>query len=583
MRYNSPMPTPPAPTSDCPRCGAALAADAPDGLCPACLMQQGFGEQDPKLAATDVVEPTAFPIAELSSRFPDLDILNLVGEGGMGAVYRARQKRLDRTVALKVIRPQRRDDPGFSERFQREAKTLARLSHPHIPAVYDFGEVDGVFYLLMEYVDGENLRTAISQQAVPAERALSIVGQICDALQYAHDQGVVHRDIKPENVMLTDGGHVKIADFGLAKLTDGLQQPLTQTRHMMGTPNYMSPEQMERPQAVDHRADLYSLGVVLYEMLTGELPLGRFDPPSKKADVDRKLDDVVLRSLEKEPSKRYQRASDIKSDVENFSQRPSRHDHQFDVGWWLDIVGIGVAIGAGILIGKVITQTREPSWLFSLIPVGLFVMWYPWNLMRNIAAVVTVVVAAGCIGVAVIYTNSAWPMVGLFGIGGFLAFMYGEEEAGDEDESELESRQLVGLSDRELDFVRSLRKFGDEEAQTYVLPNIPADQLAGARNKCDLKPSERVLALIDLTMLESAEYCVLVTSSGLHCRSSVSGDGVVQHFVPHEMLAKHTIVDGGDCVHVGDDIVISKGWSDVETETLTNFLLTAQRVAGAAW
>src|SRR5205823_9198418 len=144
------------------------------------------------------------------------------------------------------------------------------------------------------------------------------VPQVCDALQYAHDQGVVHRDIKPENILLDKTGRVKIADFGLARLVgaDSTSQRLTQSREVMGTPHYMAPEQVEKPQDVDHRADIYSLGVVFYEMLTGELPLGRFAAPSMKAGVDGRLDQIIFRALEREPEERYQRISEVKTDVE---------------------------------------------------------------------------------------------------------------------------------------------------------------------------------------------------------------------------------------------------------------------------
>src|SRR5262245_44994286 len=315
----------------CPRCRAPLAADAPEGLCPACLMAGG-------LASAAAVEPASgFAVttppsgsktptqgewSNLAERFPQLELLELLGRGGMGAVYKARQKNLDRIVALKVIPPEAAKDPTFAERFQREARAMARLNHANIVTVYDFGQVGEVYYLLMEYVDGVNLRHALRAARLAPTEALAIVPQICDALQYAHDQGVVHRDIKPENILLDRLGRVKIADFGLAKMLS--QSPdnftLTGTQQVMGTPRYMAPEQIERPSAVDHRADIYSLGVVFYEMLTGELPLGRFEPPSQKVQVDVRIDNVVLRTLEKEPERRYQRASHVKTELS--SQAP---------------------------------------------------------------------------------------------------------------------------------------------------------------------------------------------------------------------------------------------------------------------
>jgi tRNA A-37 threonylcarbamoyl transferase component Bud32 len=276
--------------------------------------------------AADFVPPTP---AELAGRFPEMEILELVGRGGMGMVYKARQKRLDRLVALKILLPHIARDEAFAERFAREARAMAMLSHPNIVAVYDFGQAVGheetLYYFLMEYVDGPTLREVLESGKLAPAEALAIVPQICEALQYAHDHGVVHRDIKPANMLIDRQGRVKIADFGLAKLVG--QTPhdfsLTGTGQVMGTPHYMAPEQMEHPQTVDHRADIYSLGVVFYQMLTGELPLGRFAPPSKRVAVDVRLDDVVLRTLEREPELRYQQARQVKTEVETIAGTPS--------------------------------------------------------------------------------------------------------------------------------------------------------------------------------------------------------------------------------------------------------------------
>jgi predicted Ser/Thr protein kinase len=308
----------------CQECGTVVPGDAPEGLCPRCLMKHGLpnGIDSPvgsKLASTGGYgAPFAAPEpAALAPHFPQLEILELLGQGGMGAVYKARQLKLDRLVALKILPVESANAPAFAERFNREARALARLSHPHIVAVHDFGETGGLYYFIMEYVDGANLRQLLYARQLHPQDSLKIIPQICEALQFAHEEGIVHRDIKPENILLDKRGRVKIADFGLAKL---LGTPtnftLTGSRQMMGTPHYMAPEQMERPQQVDHRADIFSLGVVFYEMLTSELPLGRFAPPSQKAHTDSRLDDVVLRALAKEPELRYQHVSEIKSAVE---------------------------------------------------------------------------------------------------------------------------------------------------------------------------------------------------------------------------------------------------------------------------
>ena len=324
----------------CPHCGAALPADAPDGVCPKCLVQQGFdsrsgaaGEEPGVTGSASRPSFVAPSPEELSVRFPQLDIVELVGQGGMGAVYKARQPALDRFVALKILPPEVADDPAFAERFKREARALARLSQPNIVTVHDFGEADGLYYFVMEYVDGANLRQTMAHGGLTPAEALAIVPQICEALQFAHDEGVVHRDIKPENVLIDKRGRVKITDFGLAKLlgTDmddtaiGRPFTLTGTRQVMGTAHYMAPEQMQGSSSVDHRADIYSLGVVFYEMLTGELPIGRFAPPSKKVQVDVRLDDVVLRALEAAPDLRYQRANDVKTEVETIVNDETGH------------------------------------------------------------------------------------------------------------------------------------------------------------------------------------------------------------------------------------------------------------------
>ncbi|HWY86467.1 MAG TPA: serine/threonine-protein kinase, partial [Gemmataceae bacterium] len=304
----------------CPRCGTELSAGSPEKLCPRCLLLAGLESQGkPVSPPTSAYSPgfAAPTPEELGRFFPQLEILELLGKGGMGAVYKARQPGLDRLVALKILPLDAGSDPAFSERFTREARALAKLNHANIVGVFDFGQTNGLYYFLMEYVDGVNLRQAMRAGNLMAEEALKIVPQICEALQFVHDEGVVHRDIKPENILLDKRGRVKIADFGLAKmLRTKVDRGLTGTHQIMGTPHYMAPEQIQGTRDVDHRADIYSLGVTFYEMLTGELPLGRFAPPSTKAHIDVRLDEVVLRTLEVEPEKRYQHASDVKTRVE---------------------------------------------------------------------------------------------------------------------------------------------------------------------------------------------------------------------------------------------------------------------------
>ena len=264
--------------------------------------------------------------AALAGLFPQLEILGLLGQGGMGAVYQARQRGLDRLVALKILPLQFSGDPGFAERFAREARALARLNHPNIVTIFDLGQSGPLYYFLMEFVDGVNLRQFIESHPMTPREALGLMPQICEGLEYAHGEGIVHRDIKPENILLDQKGRVKIADFGISKLLDcpAPTEPLTQPDHVLGTMHYMSPEQFENPLAVDHRADVYSLGVVLYEMLTGKLPLGRFELPSQIAAVDSRIDELVLHALERNPERRFQHASEVRVRLEEIAGVSSR-------------------------------------------------------------------------------------------------------------------------------------------------------------------------------------------------------------------------------------------------------------------
>ncbi|MEZ5303295.1 MAG: serine/threonine-protein kinase [Verrucomicrobiales bacterium] len=264
-------------------------------------------------------------IGEIAPHFPGLEILELLGAGGMGAVYKVRQPQLDRTVALKILSHELSREPAFVERFNREAKMLARLSHPNIVAVFDFGTAGPYCYLLMEYVDGVNLRQAMRTGGFNPAETLTLVQDVCSALQFAHEEGILHRDIKPENILVDSKGRVKIADFGIAKLVgSGAPSDVTLTLQgsVLGSPHYMAPEQIETPGDIDQRADIYSLGVVLYEMLTGELPIGRFALPSQKATMDARIDEIVLRTLEKEREARFQSAEEVSTSVGALAQSP---------------------------------------------------------------------------------------------------------------------------------------------------------------------------------------------------------------------------------------------------------------------
>ena len=306
-------------TLNCPQCGMKLAADVPGGLCPRCVMAMNLSPETLQTGASHPISggPAQLSLKTLQEKLPQFEALEFLGRGGMGMVYKARQKALDREVAIKVLASEWQGDSGFAARFEREAKTLAQMSHPNIVTVHDFGEADGFFYIVMEYIDGVNLRSLLHEGKLAPEQALAIVPPVCAALEYAHAKGVVHRDIKPENLLLDRDGRVKIADFGIATMVGTAGEK-------SGTPPYMAPEQ-ERGHA-DRRADIYALGVVLYEMLTGEHPTTEVVAPSQKVQVDVKIDEMVLRALEREPERRYQTAAEFRTVAETLpraSEPPS--------------------------------------------------------------------------------------------------------------------------------------------------------------------------------------------------------------------------------------------------------------------
>ncbi|MEE8141789.1 MAG: serine/threonine-protein kinase, partial [Planctomycetota bacterium] len=237
----------------------------------------------------------------------------------MSVVFRATQLSLNRNVALKVLRKDLGGDSEFSRRFLAEAKALAELNHPHIVSVFDQGVYRGNHYLVMEHIEGVSLREVLSERRLNPAEALRLIPKLCSALEYAHDRGIIHRDIKPENILLDRAGTPKIADFGLVRIIgreNDTMSRITKTQTVMGTLDYMAPEQREGNRNIDHRADIYSLGVVFYEMLTGELPIANFPRPSERVEVDVRIDEVVLKILSKDRELRYQRASLVATDLE---------------------------------------------------------------------------------------------------------------------------------------------------------------------------------------------------------------------------------------------------------------------------
>ncbi len=270
-------------------------------------------------------------------------VLGALGSGGMGDVYLAEDQRLGRRVALKVLQPGMAAQPGTIQRFEREARAIASLSHPGIVVLHSLEEAEGLRFLTMEHVEGETLSRAIPPQGFALERLLPLAIALTDAVSAAHRQGILHRDLKPQNVMLTADGRLKVLDFGLARLAaapDDVGRTTRETRSVtrdgwiVGTLAYMSPEQAQG-LAVDERSDIFSLGILLYEMATGERPFRggtnlavlssvlKDTPPlasDLRADVPKALARMIQRALEKRPEDRYQSASDLRRDLEDLKR-----------------------------------------------------------------------------------------------------------------------------------------------------------------------------------------------------------------------------------------------------------------------
>ena len=264
-------------------------------------------------------------VAEAARLFPNYEITEMIGRGGMGVVYKGRQTSLDRMVAIKLLPLEVSIDRDFGDRFVREARTMAKMNHPNIVSVFDFGNTtEGHLYFVMEFVEGTTLHHLIKSVGLKASQALEIIVRVCEALQYAHSEGVIHRDIKPANILVDTKGRVKVTDFGLARMATTKtpeEWGQTMTGMVLGTPDYMAPEQ-KKGIRVDHRADIYSLGVMLYEMLCGEIPAGIFDPPSLRVAVDERIDQVVICAMQQEPDRRYASSGEMKTAVETIRDTP---------------------------------------------------------------------------------------------------------------------------------------------------------------------------------------------------------------------------------------------------------------------
>lgn len=318
------------------------------------------------------------------------EILEQLGGGGMAIIYKGRDTFLNRLVTIKILRPEFTCDEEFVKRFRREAQAIASLSHPNIVSIYDVGREDEIHYLVMEYVEGDNLKNLIrAEGTLPPERAVEIARQVSEALQHAHENNIVHRDVKPQNILITKGGRAKLTDFGIAR--EASAATLTQTDTIVGSVHYLSPEQA-RGETAGPRSDIYSLGVVLFEMVTGKLPFQgdtpigvalkhiQEEPPrptSLNPAVSPALEKVILRAMAKLPADRYATARDMAADLAALSGAvPAETGRAVPVDEFATRVIPTVRPPEGIRppAGERATRKRRPAWLWvSLIILGLLV------------------------------------------------------------------------------------------------------------------------------------------------------------------------------------------------------------------
>lgn len=324
-----------AATTTCSTCGTPITAEVLDGKCPACLkkvalMEPTLPEDTMRISrasrrSASWQPPSAEEVAAMLPR-GFYSVESFIGRGGMGAVYKGTQTVLKRPVAIKIMRQDQALDAEFRLRFLREAQTLARLNHPGVVNVIDCGEAGPDFlFIVMEFVDGANLMEVIQSGGVSEARALTIMKQVCEALQFAHSHGIVHRDIKPSNIILTRDGRIKLADFGLATTMEQEDGDESDTSGAGGTPAYAAPEQFASGQSVDQRTDIYALGVMIYQMLTGELPRGDWKPPSQSVAIDPAWDKIISQALQPLPQDRLSAAEAMQEMLSRISPLKDEH------------------------------------------------------------------------------------------------------------------------------------------------------------------------------------------------------------------------------------------------------------------
>src|SRR5438128_7093888 len=337
----------------CPKCGAEIPADAPEGGCPGCLLESGLRLLEEEEPTSNAQRPTpnaqfssderASKSARLSGEFGDYELLEEVGRGGQGVVFRAKQKSLNRTVALKVISIGQWASQAHLKRFRREAEAAASLDHPGIVPIYEVGERDGSCYFSMKFVEGGQLDEVVRRTPMPIRQAAELIAKVARTVHYAHEHGILHRDIKPGNILVDEKGEPHLTDFGLARLVE-TESTMTRTMEVLGTPSYMAPEQaVGNNAAVSKVTDVYGLGAVLYQLLTGHPPFAggttyetirlllETEPRQPRLwnpKIDRDLSTICLKCLDKDPRRRYASALALAEDLERWLRNePIRARH----------------------------------------------------------------------------------------------------------------------------------------------------------------------------------------------------------------------------------------------------------------
>src|SRR5437588_7377909 len=386
----------------CPKCGLEIPADAPEGGCPGCLLESGLNllAAEEEKATSDLTPKhhatKSQRFAEMLGELGDYELLEEVGRGGQGVVFRTRQKSLNRIVALKVIGLGQWATKAHLKRFRLEAEAAASLDHPCIVPIYEVGERDGQCYFSMKFIEGGQLDEVVKQTPMSIRQAVELIAKVARTVHYAHEHGILHRDIKPGNILLDQKGEPHLTDFGLARLVES-ESSVTQTLDVLGTPSYMAPEQaLGNNAAVSSATDVYGLGAVLYQLLTGHPPFAGGatyetikllldteprQPRLLNPKIDRDLSTICLKCLEKDPKRRYSSALALAEDLERWLRHEpiqARHTGVFARGGkWVRrnptsalLVAslVGLAAAAGWIVWKSEFIRQPPTTGIAVLP-----------------------------------------------------------------------------------------------------------------------------------------------------------------------------------------------------------------------